>query len=46
MYVPRENPRLLLTCNLKPDTPLAQMPGWQLRLSSEEDGYAVRVWTR
>jgi maltooligosyltrehalose trehalohydrolase len=46
MYVPRENPRLLLTCNLKPDTPLAQMTGWQLRLSSEEDGYAVRVWTR
>jgi maltooligosyltrehalose trehalohydrolase len=46
LYVPRENPRLLLTCNLKPDTPLAQMTGWQLRLSSEEDGYAVRVWTR
>jgi hypothetical protein len=46
MYVPRKNPRLLLTCNLKPDTPLAQMTGWQLRLSSEEDGYAVRVWTR
>jgi maltooligosyltrehalose trehalohydrolase len=46
MYVPREHPRLLLTCNLKPDTPLAEMPGWKLCLSSQEDGYAVRVWTR
>jgi hypothetical protein len=46
MYVPREHPRLLLTCNLKPDTPLAQMPGWKLSLASQEDGYAVRVWTR
>ena len=46
MYVPRENPRLLLTCNLKPDAPLAGMPGWKLRLSSEEDGHTVRVWTR
>jgi maltooligosyltrehalose trehalohydrolase len=46
MYVPRENSRLLFTCNLKPGTPLEQMPGWELRLSSEEDGYAVRVWTR
>jgi maltooligosyltrehalose trehalohydrolase len=46
MYVPRENPRLLLTCNLKPDRPPAQMPRWELRLSSEEDGYAVRVWMK
>jgi maltooligosyltrehalose trehalohydrolase len=46
MYVPRQNPRLLLTCNLKPGKPLAQMPGWELRLLSEEDGYAVQVWTR
>ncbi len=46
MYVPRDSPRLLLTCNLKPDTPLAEMPGWNLRLSSQEDGYGVRVWMR
>ena len=46
MYVPRQNSRLLLTCNLKPDTPLTQMPGWELRLSSDEDGYAVHVWMR
>jgi maltooligosyltrehalose trehalohydrolase len=46
MHVPRENSRLLLTCNLKPETPLEQMAGWELRLSSDEDGYAVRVWTR
>ena len=46
LYVPRENPRLLLTCNLQPGRPLAQMPGWELRLSSDEDGYAVGVWTK
>jgi hypothetical protein len=46
MSVPRENPRLLLTCDLKPGKPLAQMPGWELRLSSDEDGYAVGVWTK
>ncbi len=46
MRVPRESSRLLLTCNLKPETPLEQMAGWELRLSSDEDGYAVRVWTR
>ena len=46
MAVPRENPRLLLTCNLKPGRPLAQTPGWELRLSSDEDGYAVGVWTK
>jgi maltooligosyltrehalose trehalohydrolase len=46
MYVPRRNPRLLLTCNLKPGVPLERMPGWEPRLSSEEDGYAVRVYTR
>jgi hypothetical protein len=23
-----------------------QMPGWELRLSSQEDGYAVRIWMK
>jgi len=47
MRVPRDNPRLLLQCALQAGAALpATSSGWKLRLKSEEDGYAVRVWSR
>ena len=46
MQVPRETPRLLLVCSLKPHITLPPAEGWTLRLAAEEDGYAVSVWSR
>jgi maltooligosyltrehalose trehalohydrolase len=46
MQAPRTNPRLLLACTLKPNITLPPAEEWALRLAAEEDGYAVRVWSR
>ncbi len=47
MQVPREKPRLLLQCVLQAGVALPAAPlGWKLRIETEEDGYAVRVWSR
>ena len=44
MRIPRENPRLLVAAALAPGAEVKAEAGWRELLSSDDDGYAVRVY--
>jgi maltooligosyltrehalose trehalohydrolase len=45
LQMPREFPRLMLLCTLKPGVALPPQPGWKLRLSMEENGYGCSAFS-